>query len=64
MYKIKNKIKFKEPQYKIADKLGLTPEGLSRILNGRANTKKLTAYCIVKLADTNAEIDDYFEKVL
>ena len=64
MYKIKKKIDFKRNQYKIAEQLGIAPESLSRILNGRANTKKLTAYCIVKLYDNEANLEDYFEKVL
>lgn len=64
MYRIKRKIDFKRNQYKIAEELGIAPESLSRILNGRANTKKLTAYCIVKLYDKNAEITDFFEKVI
>jgi plasmid maintenance system antidote protein VapI len=64
MYRIKKKIEFKESHYKIAEKLGIAPESLSRILNGKANTKKLTAYCLVKMADSTAEIEDYFEKVL
>lgn len=63
MYKIKKKMKFAN-QRKIAERLGIAPESLSRILNGRTTTKKLTAYCIVKLYDSTAEIDDYFEKIV
>lgn len=64
MYRIKHKIKFKENQYKIADKLGINAVSLSRILNGKVTTKKLTAYCIVKLYDNTAELEDYFEKIV
>lgn len=51
-----------ESQKEIAKQLGLTEQTLSRILNGKQSTKKLTALCIVKLYDSEAEIEDYFVK--
>lgn len=62
-YKIKEKVylRFKGNK-KIADEIGITREALSRILNGKQKTKKAVAYLIVKLYDSEAEIDDYFER--
>lgn len=54
-----NRIQFNN-QKKAAEDIGITPETLSRILNGRLGTIKTTAYCIVKHYDKNAEILDYF----
>ena len=44
----------------VANKVGISRDRLNRILNARVITKKLTAYCIVKACDKDAEIDDYF----
>lgn len=53
------RIKF-DNQRQTAEEIGITPETLSRILNGRLGTTKTTAYCIVKYYDKDAEILDYF----
>lgn len=50
-------------QKKIAEKIGIAQETLSRILNRKQKCSKLIAYCITKLNDENAEILDYFEYV-
>lgn len=47
---------------KIAEEIGLTREHLSRILNGKEATRYVTAYCIVKLYDSNKEVLDFFKK--
>ena len=44
----------------LAQKIGITRSRLTMILNGKTITKKLTAYCIVKSCDSEAEIEDYF----
>lgn len=65
MYTIKvpNMIKFGFGQNeKIAQQIGLSKEHLSRILNGKDSTKYTTAYCIVKLYDSNKEVLDFFDK--
>lgn len=58
-YIVKNQIHFKN-QKKAAEEIGITPETLSRILNGKVGTTKITAYCITKYYNRNAEINDYF----
>lgn len=44
----------------LANKIGITRGRLIRILNKQVVCKKLTAYCIVKACDKDAEINDYF----
>jgi hypothetical protein len=44
----------------VANKIGITRQQLDSILNGRTTTRKLTAYCIVKACNSDAEIEDYF----
>ena len=47
---------------KIAKQIGLAPESLCNILNGKHSTKYTTAYCIVKLYNADAEVSDFFNK--
>ena len=49
-------------QREIAKKVGITEETLSRVINQKQATTKTTAFCIVKMIDSNAEIEDYFKK--
>lgn len=49
-----------ENQRKAAEEIGITPEALCRILRGKVGTTKMTAYCITKCYNKNAEILDYF----
>lgn len=44
----------------IADDTGLSRIYISNILNSKVSIKKAIAYCITKLIDKDAEIDDYF----
>ena len=53
------RIHFKN-QNKTADYIGITPTSLSRIMSGKQPTTKMTAYCITKAFDKEAEIEDYF----
>lgn len=66
MYKIKKKgiidFGFGKNQ-EISKQLGINNCSLSRILNGLATTKYLTAYCIVKLYNPEKEVLDYFKKI-
>ncbi len=50
-----------ENQRKASKEIGITPETLCRILSGKKGTTKITAYCITKHFNCNAEISDYFE---
>lgn len=43
------------------ENLGLSKCYISLILNRKRKIAKTTAYCIVKLIDSEAEIEDYFE---
>lgn len=58
---LKERIHF-DNQNKVAEQIGITPTSLSRILSGKVRTTKMTAYCIVKCFDKNAEIEEYFTR--
>ena len=47
----------------IADDTGLSRIYISNIFNGKVKIKKAIAYCITKLIDKDAEIDDFFIRV-
>lgn len=47
----------------IADNVGISTVYLSNILNSKTSTKKAIAYCITKMIDKEAEINDFFIKV-
>lgn len=44
----------------LCQKIGISRSKLNMILNGKSTTRKLTAYCIVKACNEDAEINDYF----
>lgn len=46
----------------VADKIGVTSQFLSQVLNGKRTCSKTVAYCIVKCLCEEAEIEDYFKK--
>lgn len=46
----------------VAKQLGMSAEHLCGILKGKHSTKYTTAYCIVKLYDSNKEVLDFFDK--
>ena len=50
-------------QRRMAKNIGITEQTLSKILNRKMACSKMTAYCITKLNDSEAEIEDYFERV-
>ena len=47
----------------VASEIGVTKEFLSRVFNRKRTCSKLTAYCIIKCLNSDAEIDDYFDCV-
>lgn len=52
-----------ETQRKIAEKIGITEQTLSKILNKKITCSKTIAYCITKINNSENEIENYFEKV-
>lgn len=47
----------------LADNTGVSRVYLSNIINSKVAVKKAIAYCITKLIDKEAEIQDYFIRV-
>lgn len=47
----------------MAKVVGLNPDTLRRVINGKQNCSKLVAYCITKFLNSEAEILDYFDRV-
>jgi plasmid maintenance system antidote protein VapI len=47
----------------MAKVVGINPDTLRRIINGKQTCSKLTAYCITKFLDSEAEIINYFDRV-
>lgn len=58
---IEKRIKF-ENQKRASEDIGINEATLCRILGGKQQTSKVTAYCITKYFNKNAEILDYFYK--
>ena len=64
MYRFRQDINFKLKHQGIAAKeIGLTQPTLCNILSGKVACRKVTAYCIAKYINENAEIENYFDKV-
>ena len=63
MYIFKNNLQVKVNQTKASKVIGITQPTLSNILNGKVACRKVTAFCITKYLDKDAEIEKYFEKV-
>ena len=61
MYTFKNKETTKTFNKTLMTKIvGLNPDTLRRIINGKQECSKLVAYCITKFLNNEAEIDEYF----
>ena len=45
---------------KLAEFMGLAPDTVRRIFNGKQDCSKLVAYCITKTLNQDAEIEEYF----
>lgn len=43
--------------------VGLAPNTLRMVINGKQLCSKLVAYCITKFLNSEAEIEEYFEYV-
>lgn len=46
----------------MANVIGLSPDTVRRVINGKQECSKLVAYCITKFLNYEAEIEDYFVK--
>ena len=46
----------------MAKVIGLSPDTVRRVINGKQECSKLVAYCITKFLNYEAEIEDYFVK--
>lgn len=53
----------KTNKVKVAKEIGLHPDTLRKVLNGKIVCSKLVAYCITKYINNDAEIENYFERV-
>ncbi len=63
MYKIREVGLLEEyNKVKVANQIGLHPDTLRKVLNGKIVCSKLVAYCITKFINSNAEIEDYFKR--
>lgn len=62
MYYFKENIVNIFNQTAIAKEVGINVSTLNRIFNRKQGCSKMTAYCICKVINENAEIQDYFEK--
>lgn len=54
-------IKRKYKQKWFADEMGLSTPYISLVLTGNKGCPKRIAYCIVKLIDSESEIEEYFD---
>ena len=63
MYMFKENTNAKIKQVVACKVIGITQTNLSLILNRKMACRKVTAFCITKYIDKDAEIEDYFDKV-
>lgn len=63
MYILREDVGVKINQTIASEIIGLSQPTLSNILNRKVACRKVTAYCITKYIDDEAQIEDYFEKV-
>ena len=61
MYMFKENVNYTINQTIASKVIGITQPTLSNILTRKVACRKVTAYCITKYLDENAEIEDYFE---
>ena len=52
-----------DTQKKVAQKIGITEQTLSKVLNKKMACSKIIAYCITKINNSESEIEDYFERI-
>ena len=65
MYRFKKELftNIKINQKNIAYEIGLSRQYINGVINNKYNCRKLVAYAMTKLIDSDAEINDYFEMV-
>lgn len=65
MYRFKKElfINIKINQGRIANEIGLSRQYINGVINNKFNCRKLVAYAMTKLINSDAEINDYFERV-
>ena len=63
MYLFRDDVVYNINQTIASEIIGLRQPTLSNILNSKVACRKVTAYCIAKYLNENAEIEDYFERV-
>lgn len=59
-YKATKKMKFKKKQIEIAEEIGIRPETLSAIKNGKRQCSKYLAMALMNYVD--GKFEDYFEE--
>ena len=50
-------------QQQASQAIGVSSQYLSSVCAGKIAVRKVLAYCIAKYIDSEAEIEDYFERV-
>lgn len=62
MYLFKSGIEIEINKTEASEIIGISRVHLSNILNGKVVCSKTTAYCITKFLNSDADIEDYFDK--
>lgn len=60
MYRIKGRHRFNDTQKNVASKIGISPEHLSKVMNGH-RCSKMVAHCITHELNEKGKIEDFFE---
>lgn len=65
MYRFRKELftNIKINQSKMANEIGLSFQYVNGVINNRYNCRKIVAYAMTKLINSDAEISDYFERV-
>ena len=65
MYRFKKELfmNIKINQKNLADEIGLSRQYINGVINNKYNCRKIVAYAMTKLINSDAEISDYFEMV-
>ena len=65
MYRFRKElfINIKINQNNLANEIGLSRQYINGVINNKYNCRKIVAYAMTKLINSDAEISDYFEMV-
>lgn len=65
MYRFRKELftNIKINQSKMANEIGLSFQYVNGVINNKYNCRKIVAYAMTKLINSDAEINDYFERV-